>query len=62
MPSHTHTTGILGDNSGSYNPGMNSAQVLFDQSAGLQTTATGGSKAHNNMPPYIVVNIWQRKA
>lgn len=24
--------------------------------------ATGGSQAHNNMPPYLAVNIWKRTA
>lgn len=24
------------------------------------SSAVGGSQAHNNMPPYLVVNIWQR--
>lgn len=26
----------------------------------LATASTGGSTAHNNMPPYLVVNIWKR--
>lgn len=26
------------------------------------TTNVGGSKAHNNMPPYLTVNIWKRTA
>ena len=28
----------------------------------LQTTSTGGNQAHNNMPPYLAVNIWKRTA
>lgn len=24
------------------------------------TTYTGGSQPHNNMPPYLVVNVWKR--
>ena len=27
-----------------------------------QITSTGGDKAHNNMPPYLVVNMWKRIA
>lgn len=26
----------------------------------LTTASTGGSTAHNNMPPYIVINAWRR--
>ena len=26
----------------------------------VQTTVTGGSKPHNNMPPYLTVYMWQR--
>ena len=27
-----------------------------------QNTAAGASQAHENMPPYLVVNVWQRTA
>ena len=30
--------------------------------AAADTAATGGNKAHNNMPPYYAVNIWRRTA
>ena len=26
----------------------------------ITTTLTGGSQAHNNMPPYITVYMWRR--
>lgn len=28
----------------------------------LQITATGGGQPHNNMPPYLAVNMWKRTA
>ena len=28
----------------------------------LNVSATGGGGEHNNMPPYLVVNVWQRTA
>ena len=62
MPSHRHessrrdmyvangsATGLVG-----YNPSS------FTQ-IGV-TSYTGGSQAHNNMPPYLVVNVWKRTA
>lgn len=39
--------------------------TLSDAKAATQntyTTYTGGGQAHNNMPPYIVVNRWHRMA
>ena len=26
----------------------------------ITTNTTGGGGAHNNMPPYVAVNIWKR--
>ena len=31
-----------------------------DHSHTVTVNATGGSQSHNNMPPYLVVNIWKR--
>ena len=62
MPSHTHPM------QGYWNTGTgsNSARARnitsgdpVDNSAML---ATGGGQAHNNIPPYLAVNIWERTA
>lgn len=64
MPSHTHTPEL---------PIWNDGDVVYELSNhviwGYHNTSqinllnsTGGSQAHNNMPPYLAVNIWQRTA
>lgn len=74
IPSHTHkvkwynvATGGSGDTA--WNNGGKSWQPSTDgwdgkggSKDGLVATATGGSKAHNNMPPYQAVSIWERTA
>ncbi len=35
-------------------------ELYTNQNQWNQTNSAGGSKAHNNMPPYVSVNIWKR--
>ena len=62
MPRHNHSIDNL-NASGSTTPYMTvQAQEKKGYGGNVQTFFTGGGKAHNNMPPYIVVYIWQRTA
>lgn len=59
MPSHSHATyrsrtGQSG--SAIYVPSQSGTE------SGVETSATGGGKPHNNMPPYLAVYMWQRVA
>lgn len=60
MPSHSHT---ISEGNGS--PGsqwsLDSAQY-GGRNTTMGTNNTGGGKAHNNMPPYLSVNMWRRTA
>ena len=59
MPSHRHET---------YRTmtGKTAAEIYIPSSSGtahgVETTAAGGSAPHNNMPPYLAVNVWKRTA
>lgn len=55
------TVGDMGVQSGSgrYYP---YASAAFDISRNTKTGSVGGGKAHNNMPPYLAVYVWQRTA
>lgn len=37
-------------------PTRNDCDFIIDDN----TESTGGGKAHNNMPPYLVTNCWRR--
>lgn len=71
MPSHVHNLqrdmyGVqMGIAGGSHYPGnaitgQYSEVTIFNNSIGAGPT--GGSKSHNNMPPYYAVYIWKRVA
>lgn len=56
MPSHTHS--ILYKN-----VTITSGDTYTNELSGSEnynTSSVGGSQPHNNMPPYLVVNIWKR--
>ena len=58
MPSHTH---------GYYFPGYTAGSAWYGANGVAQGTknyseSSGGSKPHNNMPPYLAVYMWKRVA
>ena len=66
MPSHTHQYNRLPQLYVNTDLSKNE-QANFDRSVRvvsnteyMQTTSTGGSQPHNNMPPYRSVYAWQR--
>lgn len=63
IPNHDHDYAILSNQStGSgvkYSPQGNPDTIAFGTT---QTGAVGGGQAHNNMPPYLTVNVWKRTA
>lgn len=67
MPSHNHKAGHL-NNSILTSPGGSQWPPLLISPDGnievynMNTSSTGGGAAHNNMPPYLTVYMWQRVA
>lgn len=68
MPSHSHQAKASGSTlrfeyTGAY-LGIPEGGVYNDSlyTATSTVQSTGGSQAHNNMPPYIAVYVWERTA
>lgn len=64
MPSHNHTFYLQRGSNTSERTAL-LEWAMSSQVAGWQpwqTDGTGGGQAHNNMPPYLAVNMWYRTA
>ena len=70
MPAHTHKentvperTDMFVDSSLAVTvPSTRSSDVDSSKTTGTTTFSTGGSQAHNNLQPYVVVRRWRRTA
>ena len=65
IPAHIHETRYYNDET-TPPPGSDWVPAAHRNTGvnvvGGDTYNTGGGQAHNNMPPYIAVNIWRRVA
>lgn len=69
MPSHYHdgikspnNYHLVGESGGEENGRTTSSLDFVKNFDALHTNNAGGGQPHNNMPPYIAVNIWKRIA
>lgn len=64
IPSHTHDINLYYHSNGGGHRSVNRSQWSDANDSGgrFVTGSRGGGQAHNNMPPYQAVSIWERVA
>lgn len=64
MPKHYHQNRLSGDTASSSDVGstINSNSIWSTYGLAGDTSETGSSQPHNNMPPYLAVYMWKRTA
>ena len=62
MPSHQHEVDYVPQPSGTSTSNWRHPATYEAGSSNLNTRPTGGDEPHENRPPYLAVNMWQRTA
>lgn len=62
IPPHNHTVRANIQNASGNDVLVIKNNAYYSSAVEMNTSATGGGQAHNNMPPYIVMAFWKRVA